>query len=100
MDDFTMELNSPLTEEQWDMLTDVDLDHTPRMFFHTKHGKDVEYVKVVRCKDCKYFELNSWAKTSEGIPIIIAHEICNRWGSGCKTNENGYCFMGERKEDA
>lgn len=48
MDDFTMKLNSPLTEEQWDMLTDVDFDHTPSVTFHTKHGKDVEFVKVVR----------------------------------------------------
>lgn len=51
-------------------------------------------VKVVRCKDCKYFELNHW----EGI-IITAHEICNKWADGCKTNKDGYCFLGERKTD-
>ena len=54
----------------------------------------VDAVEVVRCKDCKYFELNHW----DG-PIITAHEICSKWGSGCKTNKDGYCFLGERKTD-
>ena len=52
----------------------------------------VDAVEVVRCKDCKYFELNHW----DGI-IITAHEICNKWADGCKTNKDGYCFLGERK---
>lgn len=51
--------------------------------------------KLVRCKDCKYYELNSWANVN-GIPLIVAHQICKRWGEGCKTDENGFCFMGEK----
>jgi len=54
----------------------------------------VDAVEVVRCKDCKYFELNHW----DGL-IITAHEICNKWADGCKTNKDGYCFLGERKTD-
>ena len=46
MDKMTLELNSPITEEQWDLLEDVDLDNTERIYFHTKHGKEVEFVKV------------------------------------------------------
>lgn len=46
MAEHKLELHSPLTEEDWDLITDVDLDHTPSVMFHTKHGKDVEYVKV------------------------------------------------------
>ena len=46
MADFKFELHSPITEEEWDLITDVDLDHTPSVMFHTKHGKDVEYIKV------------------------------------------------------
>ena len=42
-----MTLNSPITEEQWDAITDVDFEHTNRIWFHTKHGKDVEFAKVV-----------------------------------------------------
>lgn len=45
MDEFTLTLNSPITEEQWDTITDVDLDHTNEITFHTKHGKQVVFVK-------------------------------------------------------
>lgn len=44
-DELTLELNNPLTEEQWDAITDVDFDHTDSVTFHTKHGKEVEFVK-------------------------------------------------------
>lgn len=44
-DEYTLTLNHPLTEEQWDSITDVDFEHTDRIWFHTKHGKDVEFVK-------------------------------------------------------
>lgn len=52
--EITFTLNSPITDEQFDMLTDVDMENTPRIVFHTKNGKEVEYLKVVRCKDCKW----------------------------------------------
>lgn len=58
--------------------------------------RDDDYVLVVRCKDCKHFDLNHFENV-RGIPLIVAHEICNRWGNGCKTDTNGFCFMGERK---
>lgn len=50
------------------------------------------------CKDCKYFEYDSVAKI-DGVPLIVAHEICSKWGRGCKTNENGYCFLFESKSE-
>ena len=49
------------------------------------------------CKDCKYFEYEIVAKV-DGIPLIVAHEICNKWGDGCKTKEDGFCFMFEPRE--
>ena len=45
-DTFEFTLDNPLTEEQWDMIADVDFDHTDRIWFHTKHGKEVEFTKV------------------------------------------------------
>lgn len=60
MNEFTLTLNSPLTEEQWDTITDVDFEHTNEITFHTKHGKEVVFVKksaqpeIIRCKDCKW----------------------------------------------
>ena len=44
-DEIKFTLHNPLTEEEWDMITDVDLDHTPEITFHTKHGKEVVFVK-------------------------------------------------------
>lgn len=55
-------------------------------------------VPIIRCKNCKYFELNHLENVS-GIPLIVAHEICTRWGNGCKTDSDGYCFMAERKDE-
>lgn len=55
----TLTLSSPITEEQFDAITDVDFDNTDRIWFHTKHGKDVEFVKRKkgewiddRCSEC------------------------------------------------
>lgn len=54
--------------------------------------------KQGRCKECKYFEYDSVANV-DGVPLIVAHEICSKWGDGCKTSENGYCFMFEPKTE-
>ena len=45
MSDPTLLLNSPITEEQWDMITDVDFEHTSAIEFTTKHGKKVTFYK-------------------------------------------------------
>ena len=52
---------------------------------------------IGHCKDCRYFEYDSVAKV-DGIPLIVAHEICNKWSDGCKTREDGYCFLFEPQE--
>lgn len=54
--------------------------------------------ELIRCKDCRYFETNHWERVNE-IPLIVAHEICTKWGEGCKTSSNGYCFMAKRREE-
>ena len=46
MNEFTLTLNSPLTEEQWDAITDVDFEYTNEITFHTKHGKEVVFKKA------------------------------------------------------
>ena len=45
MDSETLTLSSPITDEQWDIIADVDFDGTDKILFNTKHGKDVEFVK-------------------------------------------------------
>lgn len=44
-DNYTLELNSPITEEQWDMISDVDFDRTEHITFYTKNGKEVHFYK-------------------------------------------------------
>lgn len=68
-DEMTFTLHTPLTEEEWDMITDVDLDHTPEITFHTKHGKEVVFVK---------------RKTGKWIPVT------NGRGGHCCNRCNGY----------
>ena len=53
--------------------------------------------EIIRCKDCKHFEYDH-PYIIQGIPVL-GHEVCNAWGGGCKTDENGYCFMAERRTD-
>lgn len=65
-DTFEFTLNNPLTEEQWDMITDVDFDRTDRITFHTKHGKEVEFTKVIRCKDCKFYGVCALSNFEDG----------------------------------
>lgn len=50
MNEMILTLNNPLTEEQWDAITDVDFDHTEHIMFTTKHGKEVEFIKLRRGK--------------------------------------------------
>lgn len=90
-DSFEFTLDNPLTEEQWDMIADVDFDHTDRIWFHTKHGKEVEFAKVIRCKDCKHTEYED-----DGEIICTFWDFCD-----CNHHvlKNGFCDRAERKEE-
>ena len=52
--------------------------------------------EIIRCKDCKYFEYDH-PYIVQGFPVL-GHEVCTAWGDGCKTSEDGYCFLAERRE--
>ena len=51
--------------------------------------------EVIRCKDCKHFHYDKPYVVYD-IPVL-GHEVCDKWGDGCKTSENGFCFMAERR---
>ena len=61
-------------------------------------GLTVEEKNLVLCKNCKFFEYDSVEKIN-GVPLIVAHEICRRWGRGCKASENGWCYLAEKREE-
>lgn len=60
MGEMTLELNSPITEEQWGILEDVDFDNTESICFHTKHGKEVEFVKRKKGRWLNINESQKW----------------------------------------
>ena len=84
-DELTLKLSSPLTEEEMDLIMDYDLDRTSRIWFRTKHGKNVEFVKAIRCKDCKHRETENGFCEGRGWPIQLVPD-------------DGFCDKGERKE--
>lgn len=70
-------------------------------------GCTFDYLEeIVRCKDCRFFEHDHFdavyypteSGEAQKVPLITAHNICTKWGGGCKTAEDGYCFMAERRE--
>ena len=62
----------------------------------------VDAVPVVRCKDCKHYEVKDHWGNFGGVPILAASDVptCHKWSDGCMTKPDGYCFMGERRNDA
>ena len=95
MDEMTFTLNSPITEEQWDAIMDVDLENTPRIMFHTKHGQEVWYEKrktgrwirqegrdgdeSYECSECKVL----WT-FPDGTPEENGANFCPRCGARMK----------------
>ena len=66
MAEMEFELEWPLTEEQWDVLEDADLEHTENITFHTKHGKEVRFVK----------DMDVPSKSAERYPLPITCGEC------------------------
>lgn len=102
-DELTLSLNSPISDEQWDRLTDVELDHTDKIVFTTKAGKKVEFVKVVRCEDCVNRVVNEHRGEKGYMPLKA---MC-RLDTGdifelgrCADNDKWFCADGDRREDS
>ena len=53
--------------------------------------------EIIRCKECKHFHYDM-PYVIQGIPVL-GHEVCDFWGDGCKTSENGFCSYAERRTD-
>lgn len=49
---------------------------------------------VILCQDCKYYRADQWSNMF-GLPVIVAHNVCNRFGIA--TKEDGFCFLAEPK---
>ena len=49
----------------------------------------------ILCKDCKFYDEDVWVQSP--MPLIVAHHRCRKWGNGCQTEPEGFCYMGEKK---
>ena len=60
-----------------------------------------DYAPVVRCKNCKHFEIKDHWGNFGGVPILAASNVptCNRWSDGCKTSPDGFCYLAERRDE-
>jgi hypothetical protein len=45
IDEFEFTLHSPLTKEDWNKLTDAELENTMSVTFQTPSGRQVKYIK-------------------------------------------------------
>ena len=62
-----------------------------------RNDPQAEWVEIVRCKDCRFFEYDH-PYIVQGVPVL-GHLVCDKWGDGCRTAEDGFCFMAERRTD-
>ena len=96
MNDFEITLNNPLTKEDWDKIADAEMEKTPSVTFHTPSGKEVEFVKVVHCEDCKHAHL-----TYDGDCKYCQLDIDRGFTEATYRNGDWFCADGERmKNDA
>ena len=64
-DTFSFALESPLTEEQINLITDAEFEHTDRIWFDTPKGKHIEFVKAPQ-----------WIPCSERLPEEDDYKSC------------------------
>lgn len=100
MDKFELTLNSLLTEEQMDAISDVDFDNTSRIWFNTKHGKIVEFVKqkhgemkavsedLIICTSCKCGFLLPYPNRIEEAKMIYGWNYCPNCGADMRGYSN------------
>lgn len=72
---FSMELKHPIDEETWDKLTDAEFDKTKRIFFKTKSGKEVAFIKEDVLDQIKA-KIEEGAKIVQHVNIEKAKALC------------------------
>lgn len=65
MDELTLTLHHPLTDKEWDDITDVDFEHTNEITFYTKNGKEVVFAKKPH-----------WIPVLEALPEEAGDYLC------------------------
>ena len=97
MDEFCFTLNYPLTDEDWDIIEDVDFDATDNITFHTRHGKEVEFIKR-KAGEWKHIGGDEWVcpvcgyvTATEGRwehPLTLGRKFCENCGADLRGEHN------------
>lgn len=85
-DTFELTLKENPSEELFEMLSDVNVEITPAFTIQDTHGNIAEYVKVIRCKDCK-----------NNPSTLIGWIACPMTGAGTR-QPNDFCSYAKPKE--
>ena len=93
VDDLTLELNHPMTEEEMDHLLDVDLEHTSEVEFKTKHGKRVIFVR----KQSSLMTKGGWISVKDRMPEQAGYRclVSAEYGDGKRTVFTAFTGYGE-----
>lgn len=94
MTEYEMTLNSPMTHDDWAKITDANMEHAKSVTFQTDGGKKAEFIKVVRCKDCKYAHMTYDGKVKYCDRISIPDDEGN-YGYALYLPGDWFCADGE-----
>lgn len=83
-----LRLKEPLTKKDWDIIADTDFKHTSKVTFTTPHCGEVEFVKVVRCEECKHRVTNEYS---------LYYGYCTK--TKLFPKPDWFCKDGERREE-
>lgn len=96
MDELTLTLNHPLTDEEWDAIVDVDFEYTNEITFYTKNGKKVDFVKephwIPTSKERPPQHQEIWITDVYGDVEVVYRGDGRLWHSN---GDNGYYFEDE-----
>lgn len=68
------------------------MDNTNLFYQQLEEQSGPDYVKVVRCKDCKYYKYGKLLPFAKFCYLYLI-------GSGLNTTDNDFCSRGERRAD-
>ena len=102
-DRFEFTLDEDTEKRLYDLLTSMDTRNTNRVLINDKYGYHAEYVKVIKCENCKFwnrhdgtfpdFDDKKWHECKQLYPFTTAS------GDSAVTPSWFYCGYAERKEE-
>ncbi len=84
-DTFEFTLDEESEKKLFEIMTEVNTEKTPSFTITDKYGNTSEYVKIVRCRECKWYEFDKL-------------HYCGFGGHGYRLGYD-FCSDAERKDN-